>query len=272
MENIKVALCVIARLENKYIKEYVKYYKSLGFDKIFIYDNNRPEDNEKIIDEIPVYVDTGFVDIIDWPIFEGDAQLLAYQDCFFKNKDEYDWIAFYDSDEYLTSTEENFNIKEFLSNPLYNDFGGVAIPNIPYDDNDVIINESKSRLNVYTRPSKEVTSSFYKSIMRGKDNNILFSAKFSRYYLLPYMSDKFICDWQGNKIDWNNPYSAGVKSPYFIKNINTGCIDDFINIKQKRKWPDSTFNVNCDLFYFFQYNEYTDVKLNYYNQHTNNEV
>ena len=37
---MNVALCTIGRLENRYAVEYVEYYKSIGFDKIFIYDNN----------------------------------------------------------------------------------------------------------------------------------------------------------------------------------------------------------------------------------------
>ena len=36
----KVGLCVIGKQENKYAKEFVEYYKSIGFDHIFIYDNN----------------------------------------------------------------------------------------------------------------------------------------------------------------------------------------------------------------------------------------
>lgn len=270
MENIKVALCVIARLENKYIKEYVKYYKSLGFDKIFIYDNNRPEDNEKITDEISAYVDTGLVDVIDWPVFEGDAQLPAYQDCFDKHKDEYDWIAFFDSDEYLTYNGENFNIKEFLSNPLYNDFGGVAIPNYPYDDNDVIINDSKSRLTVYTKPSENKNIVYiYKTIVKCKNNNVIFNSPKSTGFSLPYMESKCICNYEGNLINWNELRLFTYDGPIFIKNIKTGCIDDFINIKQKRKWPNSNLNknFNFDLFYFFQYNNFSEEKVNYYNTH-----
>lgn len=34
---MKVALCCIGKLENRYSKEFVEYYKTIGFDKIFIY-------------------------------------------------------------------------------------------------------------------------------------------------------------------------------------------------------------------------------------------
>ena len=35
-----VCLCLIAKNENKYIKEFVEYYKNFRIDKIFLYDNN----------------------------------------------------------------------------------------------------------------------------------------------------------------------------------------------------------------------------------------
>ena len=37
---MKIALCCIVKNENDYLDEYVNYYHDLGFDKIFIYDNN----------------------------------------------------------------------------------------------------------------------------------------------------------------------------------------------------------------------------------------
>jgi hypothetical protein len=57
---MKVALCVIGRLENQYAVEYVEYYKSLGFDKIFIYDNNH-DGEEHFEDVLQTYIDDGLV-------------------------------------------------------------------------------------------------------------------------------------------------------------------------------------------------------------------
>lgn len=37
---MKVAICVIARLENNYLREWVEYYLKLGVDTIFLGDNN----------------------------------------------------------------------------------------------------------------------------------------------------------------------------------------------------------------------------------------
>ena len=47
----KICLCVIAKNENLYVKEYVEHYKKIVYNKIFIYDNNdkNGEDIGKVI-------------------------------------------------------------------------------------------------------------------------------------------------------------------------------------------------------------------------------
>ena len=39
-DNIKICLCTLGKLENRYAREFVEHYKRYGVDKIFIYDNN----------------------------------------------------------------------------------------------------------------------------------------------------------------------------------------------------------------------------------------
>ena len=38
LKQIKVCICTIGKQENRYIKEYIEYYKNYGIDKIFLYD------------------------------------------------------------------------------------------------------------------------------------------------------------------------------------------------------------------------------------------
>ncbi|MBO6272267.1 glycosyltransferase family 92 protein [bacterium] len=56
----KVLLCCIAKMENNYIREFVEYYKRIGFDNICLYDNNdvNGEHFEAVIDD---YIKSGFV-------------------------------------------------------------------------------------------------------------------------------------------------------------------------------------------------------------------
>ena len=42
-------------------------------------------------------------------------QLEAYRDCYKKNNKKYDWISFFDVDEYLKLILSNLKIQQFLS-------------------------------------------------------------------------------------------------------------------------------------------------------------
>ena len=92
----KVGLCVIGKQENKYAKEFVDYYKSIGFDHIFIYDNN-DKDDEKFEEVLSEYISQNFVSIINYRGYRGKEnhpQFDAYIDCYEKNSKNYFWLVF----------------------------------------------------------------------------------------------------------------------------------------------------------------------------------
>lgn len=114
--NSSVAICLIAKQENLYIKEFIEYYKNLGIKKIIIYDNNDlKNENFEII--LKNEIKNGFVKIID---FRGliSPQIKAYNECYEKYKYEFDWIAFFDVDEFLFLNNCS-NIIRFLSSPKF---------------------------------------------------------------------------------------------------------------------------------------------------------
>lgn len=91
-----VAVCIIVRCENPYLREWCDHYLSLGVKKIFLYDNSREGD------ERPAEVLTGYgdaVEIIDYTAVGLGAQVQAYTDCYQKHGNEYGWIGFLDADE-----------------------------------------------------------------------------------------------------------------------------------------------------------------------------
>ena len=51
----RVCLCLIAKNENKYIIEFLDYYKNYGIDKIILYDNN-DINGEKFEDIIGIWI------------------------------------------------------------------------------------------------------------------------------------------------------------------------------------------------------------------------
>ena len=91
-----VAVCIIVRCENPYLREWCDHYLNLGVKKIFLYDNSREGD------ERPAEVLTGYgdaVEIIDYTSEGVGAQVRAYTDCYEKHGNDYGWIGFLDADE-----------------------------------------------------------------------------------------------------------------------------------------------------------------------------
>lgn len=100
-KNGKVAVCAIGRLENRYAVEWVEHYKQLGVDKIFVYDNNRPEDGEVFADVLQHYVDADFVEVVNFDGLQKDA----YEKCYRDHSGNYEWIGFFDFDELVEIQE-----------------------------------------------------------------------------------------------------------------------------------------------------------------------
>ena len=82
---MKVALCTIAKMENRYIKEYVSYYKNLGVDVIYLYDNN-DVDGERFEQVIDKEIHDGSVVLLDYR-GRKKCQVEAYQNCYEKYDD-----------------------------------------------------------------------------------------------------------------------------------------------------------------------------------------
>jgi hypothetical protein len=78
--DLKTLICCIGKNENKYVREYVEWYKHIGVTHIRIYDNN-DIDGEHFDEVIKDYIDKGYVDIVD---YRGRkvCQLQAYEECY----------------------------------------------------------------------------------------------------------------------------------------------------------------------------------------------
>lgn len=166
LNNTKIALCAIAKNENKYIREWVEYYKNLGISKIFLYDNNDIY-GERFEDVINDYIESGFVDIIDkrgiiqttdTDVTGDTLQGKCYKDCLINNINNYEWIMFFDIDEFLCIVDKKKykDIYSWLSDPIYKDYTGIQVQWRMYGDanqikykNDSVIKRFKKKSNEY---------------------------------------------------------------------------------------------------------------------------
>ena len=160
---LKVALCTISKNENLYIREWVEWYKNLGISKIFLYDNN-DLDGERFEDVINDYIEEGFVEIIDrrgiikTVSTDKDGQTLqglTFKDCFYNHYKEFDYMCFFDIDEYLEIYNTYKDLNDFLHD--FDEFDGIRVQWKMYGDNDKLYYENKP---LYKRFKKESNASY----------------------------------------------------------------------------------------------------------------
>jgi hypothetical protein len=106
------SIVCIARAEHEYIKEFVDYHQSIGFDRFYIYDNGLPED-EPLSFVLPGYSNCSFFRI------EGNAMQIPAYTHFVSTilpLIQDDWIAVIDVDEFVVPNKlsENYFTRSFL--------------------------------------------------------------------------------------------------------------------------------------------------------------
>ena len=142
-------LCCIARMENRYIREWVEYNKNLGFTNICLCDNNY-DGEQDFRDVIGDYIDSGYVILKDYRN-QYDKQRTAYAECYAEYNDKYDWLAFFDVDEFLTLPYHK-TVSDYLSEKMFDDFYAVRINWALYGDNDMLYDDGRPVLERFKYP------------------------------------------------------------------------------------------------------------------------
>lgn len=119
------AVCAIFQNEAPYLKEWIEYYKMLGAEHFYLY-NNYSEDHYEAV--LQPYLDEGTVELFDWevPFFQYFGQKRAYMNAINRTQGIVKWLAIVDIDEYLVPKQHD-TISEFLSTFDQEGIGGVGI-------------------------------------------------------------------------------------------------------------------------------------------------
>ena len=88
---MKIALVAIGRRENRYAREWVEHYLELGFDHIYICDNNH-DGEENFEDVLGDRIAEHKVSIHDYRNRQG-VQVVAYNEMYRLYGGQYDWMA-----------------------------------------------------------------------------------------------------------------------------------------------------------------------------------
>ncbi len=103
-----LAVCTLAKNEGPYIQEWVEWYKKMGVEKIYFYDNESTDNTREILEP---YIKSGFV---DYEFIEGySKQLFIYDKCLDDHRFEARWIAIVDLDEFIVPLKDK-NIPDYL--------------------------------------------------------------------------------------------------------------------------------------------------------------
>jgi hypothetical protein len=128
---MSVALVAIAKMEHNYIEEWVNYYLHIGFDSIYIYENDDEPKYAEILNKYPQ------VTVIRFPGAGSPTRSIQYlilQDFCRNYKDKHKWIAHFDLDEFLV-LKKHKTIHEFCDEYLGHDEGGIGFCWVHFGDN-----------------------------------------------------------------------------------------------------------------------------------------
>ena len=275
----KVALCCIAKIENEYIRFFVEYYRQLHFDRIIIYDNNEP-DGERFEEVIGDYIQSGLVQVID---FRGEAapQLRAYQHCYDNYGQLYDWIAFFDCDEFLTFTDKDTDIHAFLDQGSFLPYQAVHVNWMVYGDNEQLDTDGRNVVERFKEPIlpydfRTPFTSFpenqhVKSIVRGGLRHIRWvsGAHTPRNYAYS------CCNASGERVKLSHGYQEIDYRVAYLRHYSTKTIGEWVRTKMKRGdvyYTGEKGKQMTSVEFFFRYNHKTEEKLKYADQIANSTV
>lgn len=251
---MKVLLCGIAKCENNYLQEWVDYYRSLGFDKIVLYDNNDMEGER---------IDVVGIEIVN---YRGRTicQRQAYTECYNKYKNDYDWFAFLDIDEFL---EVDIPLKDWLSENVYNPYHAIMVNWMSMTDNGLIEvlngNYSRDRFTEHL-PIEHRHNRYQKSIVRGG-----LQIAYTKSVHHPSGHNLRFCNIFGEQENASNRTKEAIWDIARIKHYRTRTIQEYLDFKAKRLYADQSVEKakEClSIDNFFTSNDKTPEKLKYIRQ------
>ena len=257
---MKVALCGIAKWENLYIREWVEHYRSIGFDHIYLYDNNEVE-GERFDEVIGDYIDDGFVTVID---YRGRkiCQLAAYNECYTRFGHLYDWMAFFDIDEFLQlDAEFGGKVKPFLAQKIFTPYIAVKVCWKCMTDSGLLSPNGNYSVWKFTEALDKDSwfNTFAKCIVRtGR------KIEYTRSVHYPHGVARHICDALGRpERARHRVQGAAVWEKAVLLHFRFKTIEEYITNKMQRLYPDhdDTYSRNAlTLDYFWEHNKRTPEK------------
>ncbi|WP_168189228.1 glycosyltransferase family 92 protein [Oecophyllibacter saccharovorans] len=107
-------MCLVVKNEQEEIIYWLAWYKALGFDTFIIYDDYSDDNTEEVILSLAPILDIRYMRNAVNHDLHNIRQVRAYNDAVTKYGKEFEWISFFDADEYLDLYGNS--IKSYLRN------------------------------------------------------------------------------------------------------------------------------------------------------------
>lgn len=258
-----VALCVIGRRENRYAREFVAHYKHLGFDKVFVCDNNH-DGEERFEDVLGDYVEDGYVQVLDYRNLVG-VQRKSYADVYRRFGGEYRWIAFFDFDEFLEIVGCD-TIHQLMRK--YEGYDCVLINWQNYGDNGLLRDDGRDLSERFVEPLPFGHFAQYKNI---PDNDhvkcvVRGGLPLVEFEDTPHLPSNRLrcCNSLGNQCN-QSPFQRHDFSVAYLKHYVTKTVDEWYSNKWQKGTGNAEDRKHFESHYadrFFAYNEWTQEKEN----------
>ena len=232
---MKTCILSIQRYENiKDIEEWLDYHFNLGFDHIFLMDNNDEKDalqiNKDNLTIIPYYGQRN--DGTDW-VWQREAYTFGIE---YIKQFDYDWISIIDIDEFITLFNHN-NIQDFIQEECINKgFDNIELIWQLYNDDNKIYHKDEYNGNIlntyqfYFQPDiNKVNTKDKFCYMRGY-TKFIGKIKPELYY-------KESAHYPANELYDNDIYKWNVCDPNIavLKHYKYKSLEDFISLKCKQR-------------------------------------
>ena len=275
----KSAIVAIAKNEELYLQEWIDYHKNLGFDYIFICDNNDLDNDGQL--NLIKRNNTKCIGIN----VRGREQLekVGYQTGLYKfsynyikeNYADVSWIAFLDVDEFLDL--DGMKVNQFLNQDKFKDADLIHVNWMCYGDNELVHYDPRPVMERFTKPLPidALYDTFYlnkgiyinkhvKSIVRVNDN----FKEFHTPHTVIFKNECKCVNVAGKPVDNTEPWQTICYEGGHIKHFITKSTEEF----KKRKCmdnnrADATFNSkrNEEVEHYFSINTKTFAKWNIFN-------
>lgn len=145
-----VMICAVAKDEDLYIDEWLKYHLSLGFDLVQVYDNHR--NTSAKLQALPQKYNNR-VKVLH---YVGDGvQNRAYTNCHDQYVDQLAWAAFIDIDEFIVLRKHSTIRELLLATVIPNKDGALSLNRIPFGSNGQLHYDRAPVLSRFTARAKD---------------------------------------------------------------------------------------------------------------------